>query len=753
MQFRIYPAAVLLATTALSSPVWAQSTPTNTLEEVVVTAQRRVENLQRVPIAITSISGGDLEAQGRVSVDSALTNVPAVTVQVAPPHGPQIYVRGVGSNGDSNYTDPSISLSVDGVYSGLSEQAVGSLFDVARVEVLRGPQGTLYGRNATGGAVNIITNDPHFDGFDGMVGAQVGNEGAWRVTGAVNLPLSSIAALRLAGVHDTHGTYYSNSNAGDFDQDGVRAKLLLKPSDKLSLLVSAEYMRKKGVTGTTVTNPHPATEGPPQFQWDSRADDPWYVDSFHPPQYDDSNFTSVFARLEYDMGWAVLTVIPSYSFSHRIQIGEVLQGTFPTGLPLDPATHTNEYKQDQYTGEVRISSPADSRITWVVGAYALWNNNAPPGVNLFGGDGVFADLAGTDRPVTSQAIFGQLTYPFSDALRVTAGLRQTWDKKTQDYHYVSLEIPGYDGGLHVMEQESDALTYKLGLEYDLREQSMLYAQVASGYKAGGLAATVPPRAYKPERLTAFEIGSKNRFLDGRLQVNAEAYLYKYKDMQTQTAIYNAYPVPPAYLPAGMQIPSFLGGRCAGIPPFCQLTLPYVNAGTSTIWGVDAEVTYLLTPNDEISFNIAYVNSELGRLVVPGQLFGFGGAPGASVPTYTDANGTLDITGEQAPFAPEWSGTISYQHRWQIAGGDLAFRVQSKISDGYWTTNTRTFYNSYQKSFTRSDAQLTFTSPQGWTVGGYVNNIEDDAQNVQTLPLYRRLITDPRTYGLNVGYKF
>ena len=199
---------------------------------ITVTAERYVSNVQQTPIAITVLSGGGLQRQGITDLQSAISTVPALHVQ-ASPQGAQLYIRGVGTNGDSNWVDPDVALMFDGLYSGRAEAALSSLYDVNRIEVLKGPQGTLYGRNAVGGVINIDTNDPVIGRYEAGAGLGTGNYRLMHADGYLNLPVSDTLAIRLAAERETHSGYYSNGGGAEH-MVSTRLKALWEPSDDWS---------------------------------------------------------------------------------------------------------------------------------------------------------------------------------------------------------------------------------------------------------------------------------------------------------------------------------------------------------------------------------------------------------------------------------------------------------------------------------------------------------------------------------------
>ena len=713
-----------LAGTVASGYSLAQGSAGGVLEEVIVTAEKRESDIQKTAIAITAMSGADLQAQGEVQLNAALRNVPSLQIQSSP-QGGSIYIRGAGSNGDSNEVDPGVGVTIDGTYSSRSEALAIGLYDVGQIEVLRGPQGTIYGRNTTAGGVSISSAKPNLDDTEVKLNAQLGNYSLRHFDGAVNLPVSDTLAFRIAGMRETRDGYFSNNGRAS-DATGYRGKLLFEPNDDISLLLTADYAHSEGDDTTTV----PVPGGP----WDDvsgwSTSDPWSVDDLHPADVVDFTYETYSGQLDWDLDWAELTIIPTYKYSHRIATGSLV-----TGIAFGMTVQTQDWEEDQYTGEVRLTSPAESDVKWVAGAYYLWAENLP---QSGGGSflttratvgGVVYDLYTSDRsaqsPTKSSALFGQVTYPISDDLRFTLGLRYTADKKNSTVQYVSVAVPGYDSGVLSIDADSNETTYKVGLEYDLDEDVMSYAQISTGYKAGGFDRGTPLRAYDPEVLLAYEVGLKSRFLDNTLQVNGSIYYYDYTDQQVQyTEPLGTYAIPEAYLPDGVVNLVSSGGKV-------------VNSDGSTILGAELEVDWLITESDRLDFIITGSKSEYGDF--------------SAVTTAADLVG---LKGEQMANAPNFTFTPGYEHSWMLEGGELTARIQTKYSEGYWVdVRGRDRPGAYQDSYWRSDAFLTYSANTNWTASLWVKNIEDDAQATQAFPLNRLFITDPRTLGVNFSVNF
>jgi iron complex outermembrane receptor protein len=276
MRRLISTAASLAGSTALSMvihvcPAQAQTATGaqpadngDTLQEVIVTAEKRVEDVQKTAIAITTISGDEIARHAENELDTSLRNVPSLQVQ-STPQGGEIYIRGVGANGDSNFIDPSVALSFDGVYSGRSERLAAALYDINHIEVLRGPQGTIYGRDADAGAVNVISNGPVIGSSESLVNLQLGNFDLAHVDAAQNIPVNDQLAFRIAAEHEDRHGYFSNdgysSHLGAFRIEG-----LYLPTEDLSIQLLYDYSHQSGDLATTVAAPG-AFAGPPRFRF------------------------------------------------------------------------------------------------------------------------------------------------------------------------------------------------------------------------------------------------------------------------------------------------------------------------------------------------------------------------------------------------------------------------------------------------------------------------------------------------------
>jgi iron complex outermembrane receptor protein len=341
---------------APSDTVPASVSPTadsQKMHEVIVTAQKRKQSIQKTPIAMSAVSGDEIAEKAENTIDSVLKTMPSVEVQ-GHAQGAQVYIRGVGSSIDPSFADPAIALMVDGSYLGRTESAVSGTFDVERVEVLRGPQGTLYGRNASGGVVNVLTVNPILGKFEGNVRVQLGDYALRRGETALNIPLGSVSAMRIAAFSERHRGYVDDGSM-DAHDEGIRIKWRIDPIEGWSLVAKAEYYAEHANGSNTVPVPGSAgqltfppplfttnfdptiTAGPPftggapiwRFPngWVTKGSDAWSNDPDHPAGHVDRTAKTISAQLDGDLKFASLTVLPSYTVDHNDLLSSFLFGT------------------------------------------------------------------------------------------------------------------------------------------------------------------------------------------------------------------------------------------------------------------------------------------------------------------------------------------------------------------------------------------------------------------------------------------
>ncbi|KQM20803.1 TonB-dependent receptor [Novosphingobium sp. Leaf2] len=563
-----------LAIIMAQSPAFAQSASTDAaaprnneasatqdqagIQDIVVTAQRTSTTVQRTPATIEVLNPTDLVARGVGSLNDALSNVSGVYIQ-SNNKGLNVNIRGVGTGLDSAAGDPGVNTNIDGVYYRQASTIASGLYDLDRIEVLKGPQGTLYGRNATGGAVNVLTADPTFD-FGYRAAITVGNYSLLRTDAAINVPLSSTLAVRAAFGSESRDGYY-DTGQDDADRKGGRLKVLWTPSSSLRLLAGVSYSHDGGVGPGTISVSEP--EG-------SRH----AVVNHLPAGQLDAKLLTVFGNLEWDAGPVRVTFIPTYSHYLYDYIG----------------TNTSFYSQQrarekQFSSELRFSSPVGSPISWVAGLY-YYNDDLANYSNLLD-LGVINDQP--NLKTRSYAAFSDVTAKVTDSFRIIGGVRYTKDNKKQIGTTVvggGVTVGPFDGVL-----KSNAVNFRLGAQLDLTPTVMAYATYATGYKAGGFVPDEPGyNTFKPERLRSLEGGIKSRLFGNSLQLNAAGFYYNYDNYQVSSLGFAHY-----------------GGLSA---------LVFNSQGKTKIYGLEFQASYQATSDDQIGLTLSLMHSEFGTFIIP-----------------------------------------------------------------------------------------------------------------------------------------
>jgi len=756
------------ATQTTSSPSDQQSVArgAGALEEVVVTAQHREETLQKSSLALQVVSPQELEDAGVVRPIDLSSLVPGLEIGMGGPTT-QIYIRGVGDFSSLEVTNPAVAFNVDGVYVARPEAVPGNFYDLQRIEVLKGPQGTLYGRNASGGAINVITNQPLLDTFSGYVNVEGGNYSEVYADGALNVPLGDWVAVRGAFQVVNRDAYATDGFDDDHHQAG-RLQLLLKPSDTFSVLIGGDYAHFGGKgaayvlypplpgrspwTSVTSENPLYLAQGAAQGLCIPAYYVPGYVNqgacgagntSLITPfdaasAYQDETFWSVHGELRWTFDNMTLTVLPGYRGATIEDI------TVPAVEFVNQPPETS----DETTFETRLSG-STSGWNWVTGLYFYHEDQAETYVLPAGliSNNISYGALGT----RSYAAFGQATYSVTNALRLIAGIRYTSDRRTASGYVNNLYpnlggVPCLDPEVPVCPLETFAgrrtfvdTTWKTGVEYDVSPEQMVYVTVSTGFKAGGfnlnLNTTNPEESsFDPEHLTAYEIGSHNRLLNDRLQVNGEAFYWNYKDAQ-QPHVVTDY---------------------AGLVAF-----PVLNAASANLYGIDVDAEAAVTDIDRISLRTEYLHSNFEH-------FGFEeytmyippGSTGCKLIPTTAAIDTVDCAGFPLTHAPTWAGTANYVHHFRLTGGaDITASLDVQYATARYLYSDF-IPNEQAPSYLTESIHATYLSASGkWSVGVFVRNLSDRPvytggyQSPFVGGFVGANLQAPRTYGvrLHVGF--
>jgi iron complex outermembrane recepter protein len=771
------------------------------LEEIVVTAERRSESLQRTAIAISAVTSEELQDANVTRPEDLQRIVPGLSVFRAFGGMNNIYVRGIGAQIANAFGDQSVAQSLDGVYVARGTALSGAFLDVQRVEILKGPQGTLYGRNATGGAINYISNRPELGTTGGGAEVQFGNYKDVEFKGFVNIPLLPTLAMRAAFGYIKHDGYIESSGTDDQDTQAGRLSFNFTPNDKSSLLVVTDYSQDRGngtgevvlnrtadhasaITGSPWTGPPIGNYAPANYDGTLQnpgmgctllpspnrcvppntvtfnpnlygpgkggyALNPNSVGVWPPGGFLNNRNWGAMAQLDVTVGdFATFTAIPAYRST--------------LGRWHNPAGGYNtlvDTPADQSSVELRLASSNSRQLKWLAGLYYFdekqtptedyWNFNQVPG-------GLITNQGTIGRRYhlkdTSYAAFTQATWSLTDAFRVTGGLRYTYEKKTGTGQFrigepaytdiggtpfcpvgvlgTTYDLPTSNCLVPLNNSKSwNATNWKAGMEYDLRPESLVYINVSTGFHAGGLNDGIPSStyaaSYEPEKITAYAVGSKNRFMDDRLQVNAEAFVWKFKRKQ-------------------------YGALSVLNPPV--VGFPILNVGDLNEQGLDVDVNYRLTTADLFGVSFEYLHSKFVDYVFTptstvdcGAPLGF--APVLGIPI-------MDCRGKSVPNAPKFSATLSYEHVFIVqTAGDLTLGARSHVQSETDLTIGAPAW-AKQKGYTTSDLWLSFGPHAGrYKLTLFVNNAENTEaySNAQQSfnsndPTWWGDIKAPRTFG-------
>jgi iron complex outermembrane receptor protein len=701
--------------------------------EIVVTAQRRTENLMRTAISASVLSGNDLANKGVVNVDALQFATPSVVVNNFG-QGNDFNVRGIGKAEHNTQTTTGVITYRDGVptFPGYFQQE--PYYDVANIQVLRGPQGTIVGQNATGGAVFVNSNDPIIGGgVHGYFNANYGNYNDLGAQGAINLPVSDTFAMRIAFFGERRdgfyhitgpgGTKYTGNN-GDLRELAGRISLLWKPTDRLSILLKTDldYLDM----GAYPADPY--TDRFRFLPYGSTTPNPNYRDLFHitanSPQGAKDKFFRSILRVQYELAGGVkLRSVSGYSKGRSFYLADL------DGTSANISTFGDTLTERQFSQEFNLISPDNQRLTWLVGAFGLWNkyNFLAPYKLFIGlpGFGIpnFYDLQGTN-PERSLAVFGQVGYNLTSNLKLDLGGRYTASRSTN--HVLIREF----GAIVTPDEQttkSNNFSYKVSLGWEVNPDHFLYAFVATGFRPGGLntptsaSGVVPP--FGPERVRSFEGGWKANFLGGRIRTTVDGFYNQYKNFQA----------------------------ILGRPNNPRLSTELNVDGTTKIYGAEAEAEFRF---GKLTFSAGgnLLHSSIGQFfaVDPRNLPPAAPAPGLCNPATGPATPfCINLKGQRQTYAPNFTFNAALQYEIALGSSDtLTPRANFGHVGGQWAT----LFEKPQLGDRIEDrnilnAQLAWTH-QSWTVTAYATNLTNQ-HYVGALNSGLNFAGPPRQYGVKV----
>ena len=696
-----------------ADPVPGQSQPD--VDDIIVTATKRGENVQKIPASITALGGAQLASRGLTSVENIAHAIPNL-IFGEQAGASMITIRGVGSTIDTGVSEPTVAMYVDGVFLPRATMSLLQAVDLDRVEVLRGPQGTLYGRNATAGAINFISQAPTKD-FTGGLTAGTGSRNRFDISGFVSGPITDKILVRLSGGHQQQDGYVKNLLTGqdlaNTNNDFFRGAIRLLPTTNLTADFVLRYERDTGRNAFQQPyNPEGilVPPGSPQTTEPNRI-------------YADGPYSMVSRTL---VASATLNWTVSDTLSVRSVTGYVdhySNNKFDgdgSGYALDnviafprPSKSINQ--------EIDLIGQTD-KLKWLVGAFYFHEKffislpvvfpNGLPGALPPGGI-VEQNL---HERTNSYAAFADLTYSLTDRLRVNLGLRFNRDEKNFLFT-AGATIPGV-GFFGVTDLPSKASSSKLlpkaGLQYDLATDVSTYVQWQRGFKSGGHDVSANS-LYQPEQLDAYEVGLKSQFFDHKLTANFAGFYYDYKGLQVNDII------PPAQ--------------------------SFIENADAHIYGLEAEFTLRPTPRLLLNAAATFLHARYSRFF-----------------SIDDANpglGTQDLSGRPVNRAPDFTFKASAEYRIPLGSGlfnELALRGDVNHSS---TSSLRYFStpNDVQRGYTLGNISATLTGNNNKTsIRVYLDNVSNKLIKQEILYFgavgsYMGNYSRPREWGVSISQKF
>jgi len=787
----IFPAAVLAQGT--------ESADSMVLDEIIVTAQRREQNIQDIPLSVSALSADTLRDGGVLDISRLKLLVPGMNFGQTGAYA-HVAIRGARTENIQVNSQPIVSSYSDGIYRSGTEQFLGPMLDLNRVEVLRGPQGTLFGKNSYGGAIALHTNRPEQE-FDASIKLTGGDYSRQDFEGMVNFPLGDTVSARIVGAHFEHDGYVKNTFPGgddidDQDADYIRGSLLFE-FDNASLIVRGEYFDQGGkgsgdfagslagemiggdvfevpvpssntgsgcgsyyyVDAQALTIPNPGAVAPFTYANSTcvvpNADDPYtlYTDA---PYFLDAEQTTFSIEFNADYDWGSMKLIAAHTENENFRGSDGDQGIAPAFISGEIVTR----ETDQV--EVHFVDDGQGDVSWLLGVFYMQEDNQD---NFF----FNADSRGigfqftciTKRTVDNEsfAVFGEVTMPVSDNTRVTLGARYSdesydWGVNGVAGSYFSQPIPVdirqidlENGEFAIMgpdlmiSDSFDPITWRLAIDHNLDDDKLIYASVATGYSSGGFNSLANPRTNLftfPEMETiAYEFGYKATLKEGAMTLNLAAYYNDFKDYAAE---------PATVLPSGSVIVFSTRG------------------GDAESMGIDFELDWIPSESWLLNVRASWLDAEFGNFVtgLGGHMHTAGGLEQTFVSQIPADMGALipemRRDGTQIAYSPDFTFGLTASYIMDLgSGGTLMPLLQTYYSASY-SASDQGYLHGQQDAYTQSSFRLTWTSSDGrFNISGFVQNIEDEAvvtrANVFGGHIATQQYAPPRTYGISIGYNY
>ena len=693
------------------------------IDEIVVTAQRRSENIQTVPIAISALEGDALEARGLTNLQDLSSAVPSVNIQNRRAGG-VVTIRGIGFEVATAGADPAVAVHNDGVYVARPAGALANFYDVDRIEIARGPQGTLYGRNATGGAINIITRKPTSE-TEGYLNLSYGNYDAVTAEGAVGGALGSDKVSgRVSFKYDDHAGYGENRFRGidinDWNSYAFRAQLILQATENLSILLSGDYFRQddNAFTPTFGGTAAPCVLTPPGRRCGTAYGGIGLIDDQDVTyDYDTINkreFWGGSVTVDWDAGPFTVRSISAYRKTAYTWQADGEQTTFDIGFI------GRQEDASQFSEELQLIGETGS-VQWLLGGFYFTEDNDALG---------YADIPVPDfrtliirqfgnLETDAWAAFGQATWRFSERAALTVGGRYSSEDKSivaESSQQLANVIPPPRA---TRTTTWSKFTPKATLDFNLADDKLVYLSAQQGFKSGGYAAGALTPPFNPEEVWSYELGLKATWLDGRLRTNFAAFHYEYKDLQV--------------------------GFVQNVPGGAVITV-VTNAAKAKNDGFEAEIIAKPTDALTLELNASFMDAVFDEYL--------------TVDPNRPTLGNLDLSGNNLAQAPDLTAFVAAQYEWPAFNGEMSLR-------GEYSYTSEVFFDAYnrkglmsQDAYGLVNAYLNYDSGGAWSVSAYARNVSDEnyrvgsaiagaiwGSNILSIP------GTPRTYGVRMSYSF
>ena len=773
-----------LAQQAATTATTAQTAPSDTLQEVVVTAERRSTDVLTTAISVQALSGGTLAAKQDVTVADLQKTVPNYQVNQTGLYD-SINIRGIGNTAITPVIQPGVAVFHDGLLSPETVFIDVPFYDIADVEVLRGPQGTLVSAASTGGSVQINSNNPNFNGIGGYIEGLAGNYSDNKLDGVINLPVSDTIAARVAFNVEKRGSYYSDvtstadpqpsapySDPGQVDQENIRVGILWQPSGSYNALLKFEdnYNNPGGQAGQPNTATFaPIVSGGVTLPCPNGANAAGQCYASAYATYGTGraftlNFENVMLgdkqtnrRVMFDQhltlpNGIVLRSLTGFQTFNSLETETTNYSSY-TPTPNNPFYDNTGPRDNYYSEDLSLLSPTGGRLSYIFGADWFYRYT-PVEIRLNPTNAAPVQVDGDiDATAITEGLFGNVDYKITDTITLDVGLRGNWDQFwNRGYQCVYIVSPAgcdfvnplnnisYTPG-YTPTAKDHLPTGKLGVNWQPNEQNFVYAFFARGYKPGNnntsALGSPPSPNFQPEHVNDWELGWKGKLMDNHIQLQVGGYYMNYQDMQFTE-----------YLPS-------VGG-----------TIPF-NVGSSTIDGVE------FTGDGQfgqfsVNVNMAYLNSMIGN--APNQIATYklpayvsqfvqlqcapGQTPGGNAPGCFDYGPyTHNISGEVNPYSPKFTGTIDLSYRMMFAEDSLTPDLSFSHTDRQYGSLFQTDSTQVIGARNLLDASATFAAGM-WTVQAYCNNLTGQIY-------YAGLANDgsevyygaPRTFGLRLKRTF